>query len=86
MKMKTLSLIITLAAILLVVAIPALWAGSTRSVSVSCVIEPRISVQMGQNQETETSTQGSLLEQKQSKKTNLTSPYASIIIYSYCAR
>lgn len=84
--MRTLSLIIMIVAVLVVFAAPPLWAGSTRSVSVSCVIEPRISVQMGGNQDSNTSTQGSLLEQKQSKKTNLTSPYASIIIYSYCAR
>lgn len=82
--MKTISSAITILAVLLLTVITPLWAGTTRTVSVSCVVKPRITAQMEQNVPPQANSH--LLQQKETKKTRLPLGYQSAIIYSYFAR
>lgn len=97
-KMKTFSLGIAILAVLLLFPTTSLWAGNTRTISVSCVVEPRISAQLGPDQGLTANTQlpalesssslakGKLLEKKEYKKIDLAPYCESAIIYSYCER
>jgi hypothetical protein len=96
-QMKTFSLKIVPVMLFSLLTITPLWAGNTKTISVSCVIEPRITVHLNQNpvvpnktdlQMANSSSQNSksLLRQIEFKKTGLPFPYESAIIYTYCAR
>lgn len=83
--MKTISLGMVSLAALLLTAITPLWAGTTRTVSVSCVVQPRISAQIEPNLSPQEGSK--LIQHKETKKKDLPQQgYQNVIIYSYCAR
>jgi hypothetical protein len=96
-EMKMFSLKITLITLLSLIIMTPLWAGNTRTVSVSCIIEPRITVHLKQNPVVPNNTNlqmansndqnnEGLLRQTKLKKTGLPFPYKSAVIYTYCVR
>lgn len=84
--MKTISLGMAILSVLLLTAVTPLWAGTARTVSVSCVVEPRSLAQMEQKQDLNPQANNNLLQQQETKKTGLPLGFASAIVYSYCAR
>ena len=73
--------------VLLLAFSSSLWAGSSRSISVSCVVKPRISVELQPEQQaTNSSSSVRLLQNKEYRTQDLPIPYESAIVYSYFER
>ena len=76
---------ISLLALFSLISTP-LWAGSTHSVRVSCVIEPRITAQLTTQPAITEEANTNLVQQKEQRPIATFAGYNSAIIYSYCAR
>jgi len=74
-----------LSILFLIIASTPLYAASSRSISASCTVLPRIAVEM-EPTEASTESQAHLLQQKGSKAEGLPFGYTTAIVYSYCAR
>lgn len=94
--MKSVTVVMVLMALLLVLTETTLWAGSTRTVAVSCVVLPRVAVEMtpdpglAQPEKTPSALAGlatdGLVRKKEYKTQDSPPLHQRAIVYTYSAR